>query len=133
MGNLIRTLIGASVLSLVMATAGAARAAEPAGCSLGSKYMVRSVTPYVTSEDAGYTSWQQFRGADVFVPAQPGLTSEWLQRVVTFEIAAGECDFGTRNVTVSALSAGSGFSLRIAGWNDRAAGEILRHARELVK
>ena len=74
-----------------------------------------------------------FRGADVFVPAQPGLTSEWLQRVVTFEIAAGECDFGTRNVTVSVLSAGSGFSLRIAGWNDRAAGEILRHARDLVK
>ena len=133
MGKLVRTLIAVSVLSLVTVVSGAARAAEPVGCSLGTKYMVRSVTPYMTAEDAGYTSWQQFRGADVFVPAQPGLTSEWLQRVVTFEIAAGECDFGTRNVTVSVLSAGSGFSLRIAGWNDRAAGEILRHARDLVK
>jgi hypothetical protein len=128
-----RALIAASVLSLVTVVSGAARAAEPVGCSLGNKYMVRSVTPYMTFEDAGYTSWQQFRGAEVMVPAQPGLTSEWLQRVVTFEIAAGECDFGTRNVTVSVLSAGSGFSLRLAGWNDRAAGEILRHARELVK
>jgi len=123
----------ASVLALGTLASGGARAAEAGRCSLGTKYMVRSVTPYLTFEDAGYTSWQQFRGAEVFVPAQPGLTSEWLQRVVTFEIAAGECDFGTPNVTVSVLSAGSGFSLRIAGWNDRAAGEILQRARNLVK
>jgi hypothetical protein len=130
---LIKTLIAASVLSLMAVVPRAARAAEPSRCSLGTRYMVRSVAPYTTFEDAGYTSWQQFRGAEVFVPAQPGLTSEWLQRVVNFEIAAGECDFGTRNVTVSVLSAGSGFSVRIAGWNDKAAGEILQRARDLVK
>src|SRR3954451_11377444 len=133
MGKLIKTLMVASVLALGTLASGGARAAEAGRCSLGNKYMVRSVNPYMTFEDAGYTSWQQFRGAEVFVPAQPGLTNEWLQRVVTYEIAAGQCDFGTRSVTVSVLSAGPGFSVRLAGGNDRAAAEILRRARDLVK
>jgi hypothetical protein len=133
MGKLVRTFVVAAVISGLAAVSGAAQAADSGTCSLGNKYMVRNVSPYRTFEDAGYTSWQQFRGAEVFVPAQPGLTSEWLQRVVTYEIAAGDCDFGTRDVNVSVLSAGSGFSVRLAGANDKAAGEILRHAQELVK
>jgi hypothetical protein len=133
MGKLVRTFVAVAALSALTVVSGGARAAEPASCSLGNTYKVRSVTPYVTREDAGYTSWEQFRGADVIVPAEPALTSEWLQRVVTYEIAAGRCEFGTRNVTVSVLSMGDGFSVRIAGWDLKAAGEILRNARQLVK
>ncbi len=133
MGKLVRTFVGAVVLSLVTASAIDAQAAEPARCSLGGKFPVRSVSVYKTFEDAGYTQWEQFRGANVFVPAQPGLTSEWLQRVVSDEIATGVCDFGVRDVTVSVLPAGTGFSVRLGAWNDRAAGEILRHAQQLVK
>ena len=133
MGKLVRMFVGAVALSLVTASAIDAQAAEPARCSLGGKFPVRSVAVYKTFEDAGYTQWEQFRGANVFVPAQPGLTSEWLQRVVSDEIATGVCDFGVHDVLVSVLPAGTGFSVRLGGWNDRAAGEILRHAQQLVK
>jgi hypothetical protein len=133
MGKLVRTFVAVAALSVVTVVSGGVRAGEPASCSLGNTYKVRSVTPYVTFEDAGYTTWEQFRGADVFVPAEPALTSEWLQRVVTYDIAAGRCEFGTRNVTVAVLSVGNGFSVRIGGWDLKAADEILRSARQLVK
>jgi hypothetical protein len=129
----LQRLVVAVALAVTAGVSSGAQGAEPERCSLGGKYMVRSVNPYSTHEDLGYTSYQQFRGAELFVPAQPGLTSEWLQRMVSFQIAAGECDFGVRDVTVSVLSAGSGFSVRLGGRDDKAAGEILRHAQELTK
>jgi len=129
----VRLMIAAGVLSLTAGLAGGARAAEPQQCSLGGRYLVRSVAPFKTSENAGYTSYEQFRGAEVIVPAQPGLTREWLQRVVAYQVAAGECDFGARDVTVTVLPAGDAFSVRISGNGERAAGEILRHAQQLVK
>src|SRR5262245_9513730 len=129
----IRTFIAALVLSLAAGLSAGARAAQPGSCSLGGKYPVRSVAPFVTVENAGYTSYNQFRGAEVIVPAQPGLTREWLQRVLTAEVAEGVCDFGVPNVAVSVLPAGGAFSVRVAGNDDRAAGEILRRAQLLVK
>ena len=128
-----RTFIAAAGLALVVALAGARGAeAEPA-CSLGGKYPVRSVARYATTENAGYTTYDQFRGAEVIVPAQPGLTGEWLQRVLSYQVAAGECDFGSRDASVSVLPAGGAFAVRIAGNDDKTAGEILRHAQQLVK
>ena len=129
----LRRLLVAVALAATAVVASGAQAAEPQSCDLGGKYMVRSVSPYKTFENLGYSSYEQFRGAEVFVPAQPGLTSEWLQRVVSYQIAAGECTFGVPDVTVSVLSAGSGFSVRLAGGNDKAAAEILRHAQQLTK
>lgn len=120
------------VLSLAAALAGAAQAAEPVRCSLGDKYPIRSVGPFVTMENAGYTSYNELRGAEVIVPAQPGLTREWLQRVVSYQVAEGVCDFGERNVAVSVLPAGAAFSVRISGTNQQAAQEILRHAQQLA-
>ena len=120
-------------LSSAALVSGAARAADLERCSLGGKYPVRSVSAFKTVEDLGYSSYEQFRGAELFVPAQPGLTSEWLQRVIAFQIAAGECDLGVRDTSVSVLSAGSGFSVRLSGKNEQAAGEILRHAQQIVK
>ena len=129
----LRKLVVVVALAVTAVVSSGAQAAEPEQCGLGGKYMVRSVSPYKTFEDLGYTSIEQFRGAEVFVPAQPGLTSEWLQRVVSYQIAAGECNFGVPDVTVSVLSAGSGFSVRLAGRDDKAAAEILRHAQQLTK
>ena len=64
----------------------------------------------MTYVDAGYTVYNQFQGAELFVPAQPGLTNEWLQRVLTEQVATGACDFGVPSARVSVLSAGGGFS-----------------------
>jgi len=115
------------VVSLAAALSGVAHAAEPVRCSLGDKYPIRSVGPFVTMENAGYTSYNELRGAEVIVPAQPGL-----QRVVSYQVAEGVCDFGERNVAVSVLPAGAAFSVRISGTNQQAAQEILRHAQQLV-
>jgi len=128
-----RNLMVAVALAVIAVVSSGARAAEPERCSLGGKYMVRSVNAYTTVENYGYTSYEEFRGAELFVPAQPGLTSEWLQRVVSYQVAAGECDFGVRDITVSVLSAGSGFSVRLAGHDDKAAKVILQHAQQLTK
>jgi hypothetical protein len=129
----LRKLVVAVALAVTAGVSSGAQGAEHERCNLGGKFMVRSVNAYSTHEDLGYTSYEQFRGAELFVPAQPGLTSEWLQRVVSYQIAAGECDFGVRDVTVSVLSAGSGFSVRLGGRDDKAAGEILRHAQQLAQ
>jgi hypothetical protein len=129
-------LVLATVLATVM-SAGAmesvAGAAEAARCSLSGKDFAHSVKPLYNYEDAGYTAFRQFRGAEVFVPAQPGLTAEWLDRMLTSQVAAGDCDLGVPKVNVEVLSDGGGFSVRLSGSDERGAAEILRHAQQLVK
>ena len=123
-----------ALAAAVAVTVGAgARGAEVNRCSLGGRFPVTSVARYTTVENAGYTTYEQFRGAEVIVPAQPGLTREWLQRVLSYQVAAGECDFGSTDAKVSVMPAGGAFSVRISANDDRAAGEILRHAQQLVK
>ena len=133
----IRRFIAAVALALATTMSAGAGAAEPVRCSLGGKYFARSVKAYNITEDAGYSIFTRFRGAEVFVPAQPGVTAEWLDRVLTFQIAAGECNFGVPNVNVEVLSDGGGFSVRLSStgdsYDERDAAEILRHAQQLVK
>src|SRR3954462_14547415 len=119
-----RSFVVGIALALVTAVSAGARAAESDQCSVGGKYHVRSVGAYTTYVDAGYTSYTQFQGAEMFVPAQPGLTGEWLKRVLAGQIAAGACDFGVRNAKVSVLSSGCGFSVRVSGQNEKDAGVI---------
>ena len=128
-----RKIVMAVALAVVTAVSAGAQAAQFDRCSIGGKYLVRSVMPYSTYEDAGYTAYREFRGADVFVVAQPGLTREWLQRVLTYQISTGECDFGVHDVSVSVLSAGGGFAVRLMGRDEKSAGVILQHAQLLVK
>jgi len=130
----VRTVLVVVALSAALGASVRERPAAAAeACALGGKYFARSAQPYSAHEDYGYTSVTEFRGADVFVPAQPGLTQEWLQRVLTYQVAAGECDFGARDPKVTVLSSGGGFSVRITGGDEKAAGEILRHAQQLVR
>src|SRR5262245_37540119 len=91
-------VLSASTLGLV----GAGVPQEPP-CSLGTKYPVSSVASYSTRETAGITPHERFRGAEIVVPAEPGVTQEWLQRTLQSEIASGVCDFGSRNVEVETI------------------------------
>lgn len=130
---MIRRLIVAAVVALGLATVTPAGAAEPVACGLGGKDVAHSVKPLYNYEDAGYTAFRQFIGAEVFVPAQPGLTAEWLDRVITSQIAAGECNFGVPKVNVQVLSDGGGFSVRLSSDSEKAAAEVLRRAQQIVK
>ena len=125
-----RTMVVGIALALLTAVSAGARADQFDQCSVGGKYPIRSVAAYV---NAGYTSYNQFQGAELFVPAQPGLTSEWLQRVLADEVATGACNFGVPSATVSVLSAGGGFSVRISASNEKDAGVILKHAQQLPR
>ena len=129
----VRRLAAGVVLFLVMAAGAGVRAAPPDTCSLGGRYPIRGVSSYITVENEGYTTYNRFRGAEIAVPAQPGLTGEWLQRVVATQVANGACDFGAHNVMVDVLSAGDSFTVRVSGPDERAAGEILSRAKQLVK
>jgi hypothetical protein len=134
----IRTIGAAVTLALAMMTsAGAAepvpRAAHPGQCSLADRTFIQSVKPLYSYEDAGYTAYRQFRGAEVLVPAQPGLTAEWLDRVFTSQVAAGQCDLGTSKVHVQVLSAGGGFSVRLSSDDEKGAAEILRHTQQMLR
>ena len=133
----VRRFITAVALVLAATMSAGAGAAQPVQCSLGGKYFARSVKPFNTTEDAGYSIVKRFRGAEVYVPAQPGVTAEWLDRVLTFQIAAGECNFGVPKVNVEVLSDGGGFSVRLLsvsdGHDEREAAEILRRTQQLVK
>src|SRR5262245_35829502 len=101
-------------------------------CSLGHAYNVMSIKPYRVEQHDGYTDYTQLRGAEMYVAAEPGLTREWLQRVLAGEIAAGTCDFGVRDATVDVVSAVGGFFVRVSGPDERSANEILRRAHQIV-
>ena len=128
-----RKIIAVLALAFVTALSAGARAEQFNRCSVGGKYQARSVQPYVTQEDAGYTTIRTFRGAEMFVAAQPGLTKEWLQRTLADQIASGDCDFGVHEVAVTVLSAGGGFAVRFTGRDEKAAGQILRSAEQMVQ
>jgi hypothetical protein len=131
-----KRFVAAVALALATTMSAGAGAAEPVRCSLGGKYFARSVKPLNVTEDAGYSIFTRFRGAEVYVPAQPGVTAEWLDRVLTFQAAAGECDFGVPKVNVEVLSDGGGFSVRLSttgdSYDERDAAKILRRTQQLV-
>lgn len=102
-------------------------------CPLGHTYRATSVVADHAREQAYGQDVQRLRGADVRVPAQPGLTQEWLQQSIERGIASGDCDFGTRRVNVSVLSAGNAFEVRLTTPDERAARDVLRHAQRLVE
>lgn len=132
-----RGVVAAAVLSATVALSAAAVLSGRTGvapanlCGLGGRYLVRSVAPYETSEAPGHTSTAQLRGAVLIVPVRPGLTRDWLQRLVTFQLAAGECDFGVPDASVTVLPSGDAFSVRVAGRDEDAGARILRHAQQM--
>jgi hypothetical protein len=135
----LQRFVAAAVVSATVGLAATAVLSRGAGaaqanlCGLGGRYSVRSVAPYETVEDSGSAGYAQLRGAELIVPAQQGLTQEWLERLVRYQLAAGECDFGVRDATVSVLPSGSAFSVRVAGRDETDGAQILRHAQQLVK
>jgi hypothetical protein len=133
----------------LLATAGASKAAaEP--CVLNTVYPVTSVAQSLRpTENGGYagTAIPLLRGADIKVAAQPGLTAEWLERRLEAQVAAGECNFGTDRVHVEVIPGSDHLLVQVTSMyegpgvtrlpdrkpDERAATEILRRARELMR
>jgi len=101
---------------------------DPGACSLTTTYPVVSVNPYTTSHEGGFPVPTRTRGALLHVTAQPGLTSEWLQRSVETSLASDACGF-ERDTQAAVLSAGDGFDVILTGPDDASARRILNQAQ----
>lgn len=131
--------IGLSMLFVVLgvaSTTSAAPAAATAERCVFQEYAPVSVAPFHQEENYGLGTHTRLGGAQVYVPARPGLTAEWLtlrvQRELARRSAADECGPSVRDVKVSAVSAGGGFWVVLSAKNERDARTLLKWARGIV-
>jgi hypothetical protein len=129
---------GATFAPLVSSASESPRTATPAPCVLR-EHHVASVAPYVVEERPIKTTFKRVAGAQLFVQAEPGLTSEWLQTEVTRHIAAmgpggsmRDCALDVGKVSVQVSSAGAGFLVNVVAADPSKGEEVLRRARLLV-
>jgi hypothetical protein len=95
---------------------------------------ITSVYPYKVKE-TNLRRWsERLQGAIVNVPAEPGLTREWLQRVVSDSAAASTpgCPMAVPGATARVSSTGGGFAITVQSPNKDSAKEILRRAQTLA-
>ena len=128
-------ILGSAVAgSLLLASlAQAAPKAESAACF--GRHTPTVVAPYEVEEFAGESgTYQALIGARWFVPAEEGLTAEWLNREVLERVArrqtGTECPLDVDGVrAVSVQSGGPGFWVNVSGKDTKTAEELLRRAR----
>jgi hypothetical protein len=120
--------------SLLLASlAQAAPNAESAACF--GRHTPTVVAPYEVEEFAGESgTYRALIGARWFVPAEEGLTAEWLNRELLERVArrqtGSECPLDVDGVRgVSVQSGGPGFWVNVAGKDSKTAEELLRRAR----
>lgn len=121
--------------SLLSASSGA-QAAQPEAAECFAGYAPTQVAPYEIDQVAGEGSYTALAGARVFIPAEKGLTAEWLNAQLLTRMAqhrAGtDCPLDLQRVTLDVQSGGPGFWVTLASKNDKIAKEVLRRAERLV-
>ncbi len=137
----IRNLLSAAALaaSAVLSSSVPASAAPDAHahwCALSS-FQITQVASLYTDEHINQTVYRRFAGAQVFLPAQPGLTAEWIRASIarhqTNAQTAYECPLDIKGATISVASGGTGFWVQISARDAETAKEILNRARRLVR
>jgi hypothetical protein len=136
------------------AAAEALRAAEAAECA-GLSEAERDQSPFSHREDIasvaalteevvmGRTRTTRVVGARIVLRAVPGLTAEWIQRVLECHLARNAslghdvpemayCPLVPAGVTVAVRSAGDGFAIDIRAARDEAITEVVRRARAVA-
>jgi hypothetical protein len=139
--NIRRFLTAAALTALTaLPLAGAAGASEAhsSWCLLGT-FKVTQVASLYAPQVAGRAGAERFTGAQVFLPAQPGLTAEWIAANISRHTAsearsegASNCPLDVSGASVKVASGGTGFWVQIAADDADAAKEILNRARNLV-
>lgn len=110
----------------------------PADCQLRA-HRVTAVEPYRVAERVGKIAIRRLRGAEIFVQAEPGLTSEWLRLTLSRHVLAmrgpaamPDCPLDVDAVAVRVDSGGTGFRVRLIARGPDEAKEVLRRARLLL-
>jgi hypothetical protein len=98
-----------------------------------------AVAPLYLEEDAGLGTYTRLKGAQLFIPAEFGLTAEWLRLQMQTELERSDgrapdvrCEPPLSGVQVSVQSAGNGFWVQFQARNDRSAKPLLSWARAVV-
>ena len=133
-----KTILATTFALAIALPATAALASPPKDCALSK---IAFVQPQTARVQQGHAVRQRLVGATLYVPAQPGLTTDWLKSVADdhqTRMARGEpmkdCVFGVPNSHVDVWSNGSGYLMvGIQSNNLDAAKEILRRAEIAVK
>jgi hypothetical protein len=105
---------------------------------------IRSVSPLREEVLVGKSKSTRTAGAEITFQAVPGLTAEWLQRVVDCHLARNSaighdaastemasCPLAPRGVTASVRSTGDGFAVAVRSDDAATAQEILQRAESL--
>jgi hypothetical protein len=137
----IRNLLSAAALaaSAVLSASVPASAAPDVHahwCALAS-FQITQVASLYTDEHLNQTIVRRFAGAQVFLPAQPGLTPEWIRASIARHQASAqtayECPLDIKGAMISVTSGGTGFWVQISARDTDAAKEILNRAKRLVR
>jgi hypothetical protein len=104
---------------------------------------IQSVAPLTEAVQAGKVTTQKQVGATVVFKALPGMTAEWLQRVVDCHLARASavghempemsyCPLVLKGAKAKVTSAGNGFAINVSSDDPATAAEIKRRAQALV-
>jgi hypothetical protein len=140
-----KTLVPALLIGAASASTVHAAAPETSQCVF-EEFAPVAVQPYTEAEYQAYGSYSFVRGAQLFVPAQAGLTKEWLaasaQHALTSTASSAKaaqadglaCSSpNVQNVTVHVTSAGNGFWVQLIARDEVTAHELLAWGKSLVK
>lgn len=104
---------------------------------------IESVEKLYAPPSGGKNSTQRFEGATLTFRAVPGLTAQWLQRVIDCHLARNAalghdvpemayCPLVPKGVTASVTPTRTGFAVAIRGSDNESANEIWRRAQALA-
>jgi hypothetical protein len=104
---------------------------------------IESVEPLYVGSSGGKSSTKRLVGATVTFRAVPGMTAQWLQRVVDCHLARNaalghdvpempRCPLVPKGASAMVTAAQRGFAVAIRGDDQASANEILRRAQSLV-
>jgi len=112
--------------------------ADSAGCELHT-FQSHRVEPLRIQERFGRGTIEKLAGAQVFVPAQRGLTAEWLRARVEQHVrnmasrGMANCPLALKGVRVTVASGGTGFWVQLQAKDSETAREVLRLAQAAVR
>lgn len=133
-----KTILATTLAIVLAAQGGPALASAPKGCALAKATLVQ---PLTTRVEVGHSVQQRLAGATLYIPAEPGLTTDWLKRSADehqARMARGEsmenCVLGVANARIQVWSNNSGW-LMVSVQSDNLdnAKEILRRAELVVR
>jgi hypothetical protein len=104
---------------------------------------IAEVKPHVVDARVSRQTVKKTTGADIVFLAVPGMTAEWLQRIVDCHLARASavghdmpemsyCPLVLKDVVAKVTSTGNGFAVEVSSENADTAKEILRRSEALV-